>query len=268
MATQGGVIDLSGLYGKEATSQTTSKALAGASTGEQKLLGGAQDVGALQNALMTSMMQTQAPLAGLEGLDAGAIQALQGYLSGQGPSSEIMQLINSIYDPLQRRAEGELEQSARNIAGSRGLSLGSAKRPGDTPVTDPYLRALADLKGQFTSQRAQGALGQHAGMGQFAMGLRQMQENLKNQANQTRLMTASTNPGSVSLQNQMFGQRAAAAPTSTRRTGTQGRGGGQLDLGGLLNAIGSIPTGGGSTVAGSAGSWLGSGLSALGGLFG
>ena len=183
-----------------------------------------QALGQIQTNQAALDAQNKQLYGGTQQAAAGNMQAqIQAGGLGTASPQQLAQIQQMFANPTQQ-AMTALLQAGQNSAASRGMSLS------DSPVNAEYMKQVQLLQGNIAGQEANAGLqyGQQAlqnNMQQANFG-----QNLAQAAQQNRMQLAQ---GAGAQNQQLFGQRLAAAPQTSNLTQNPTYGGNVGQLGGL-----------------------------------
>lgn len=143
-------------------------------------------------------------------LEEKATSNLLARVTGQAPvlAPEEQARLDEIYANTLRQGQEQLKFAADEAAGQRGMAIT------DSPIGNEYLRQQGNLISNMGAQKSASALDLGNANAAFTQNLANFTNQLKQQALANRLAIAGQQPASFGLQQNLFGQRLAAAPRS------------------------------------------------------
>lgn len=197
--------------GKSTTTQQTTALPASAE--EQRLRDANLRVGQQQtegygDLLNTTTGQLGQPDQDLLGLaTSGLAQAMAN--GGISLSPEQRQALDQIFNTEADTFQTRMRRAGLDAAAGRGLALS------DSPVANPFFQQTAQGLAQLGASRATNLLNFGQQGFQNLLGLKQFQDNLRQQAFLNRAGLLMGQPGSMGLQNNLFAERLAQGRTQT-----------------------------------------------------
>jgi len=233
--------------------QTESRQIAAPSAAEQQLQAMNLQIAQQQAAqLAAANAQQQAyassPQAQMDReLQQRSTQALLDRLNGTAPVLNPQQqaMLDQSYNATGQQGMEDLTRFAGEQAAQRGMTTA------DSPIGAEALRQARLFQRDLQSAKAKSALDLSQTGANFNQSLAQFGSGLQQQALANRLALSTSTPGSYGLQQNLFGQRLAAAPRSMSGNMSSNQYGGNLGqlgqfaggVGGLLSAYGAYQGG-------------------------
>lgn len=213
---------MSSLFGGGKQKTTTTIQLPGPSAAEQELSQlnlqlAKRQIASLESAEAGEAAFAASPLGlAQRRLEEKATENLLARLEGRAPvlSPEAQARIGTVFGEAERRGQADLLRFGEEIAGARGLSIS------DSPIGNELLRQRADLSRGLGAARAQSELDVGQTEALFSQSIADFQNRLRQQAFLNRLALAGAQPASFALQQNLFGQRMAAAPRTFSQSQT------------------------------------------------